>query len=325
MSQKEDNRVLDEELSKGIYVTYYDVADRLIKDPNDTVALYKCVSRLKKHISRDSKLKGVLDYKNRKNGRAGLKYKPGYENYLKYLEAKKDIEKMSGIEKRIYSTIGLDLLLDQRNTECTKIEFECVRNLKKADYVKKMATWILENKVLDITYIDKKNSEHQVVFHPQFLREYNNRWAVYGKCEEMENYPTCIRIDSIVNLSLLPKEKGIIYKEAEPHYYRDYFKDIIGFTKNKNSKVQDVYFLTNNREVHNLIKTKPFNESQEELEQWSDESQHGKFVLHIIPNIELRTKLLSYGSGITMLGNGWFQREYKEEIKKMAELYKNKE
>lgn len=325
MSQKEDNRVLDEELSKGIYVTYYDVADRLIKDPNDTVALYKCVSRLKKHISRDSRLKGVLDYKNRKNGRAGLKYKPGYEHYLKYLEAKKDIEKMSGIEKRIYSTIGLDLLLDQRNTECTKIEFECVRNLKKADYVKKMATWILENKVLDITYIDKKNSEHQVVFHPQFLREYNNRWAVYGKCEEMENYPTCIRIDSIVNLSLLPKEKGIIYKEAEPHYYRDYFKDIIGFTKNKNSKVQDVYFLTNNREVHNLIKTKPFHESQEELEQWSDESQHGKFVLHIIPNIELRTKLLSYGSGITMLGNGWFQREYKEEIKKMAELYKNKE
>ena len=325
MSQKEDNRVLDEELSKGIYVTYYDVADRLIKDPNDTVALYKCVSRLKKHISRDSRLKGVLDYKNRKNGRAGLKYKPGYENYLKYLEAKKDIEKMSGIEKRIYSTIGLDLLLDQRNTECTKIEFECVRNLKKADYVKKMATWILENKVLDITYIDKKNSEHQVVFHPQFLREYNNRWAVYGKCEEMENYPTCIRIDSIVKLSLLPKEKGIIYKEAEPHYYRDYFKNIIGFTKNKNSKVQDVYFLTNNREVHNLIKTKPFHESQEELDQWSDESQHGKFVLHIIPNIELRTKLLSYGSGITMLGNGWFQREFKEEIKKMAELYNNKE
>ena len=302
MSQKEDNRVLDEELSKGIYVTYYDVADRLIKDPNDTVALYKCVSRLKKHISRDSRLKGVLDYKNKKNGRVGLKYKPGYENYLKYLEAKKDIEKMSGIEKRIYSTIGLDLLLDQRNTECTKIEFECVRNLKKADYVKKMATWILENKVLDITYMDKKNNGHQVVFHPQFLREYNNRWAVYGKCEEMENYPTCIRIDSIVKLSLLPKEKGIIYKEAEHHYYRDYFKDIIGFTKNKNSKVQDVYFLTNNREVHNLIKTKPFHESQEELEQWSDESQHGKFVLHIIPN-----------------------SEFKEEIKKMAELYNNKE
>ena len=322
---KENKRILDEELSKGIYVTYYDSADRLIKDPSDTVALGKIIGQLKQYISRDLKDKGVVDYKNGIDGTDGLKYKPGYENYLKYLEAKKDIEKMSRIEKRTYSTIGLDLLLDQRNTECTKIEFECVRNLKKADYVKKMATWILENKVLDITYMDKKNNGHQVVFHPQFLREYNNRWAVYGKCEEMENYPTCIRIDSIVKLSLLPKEKGIIYKEAEHHYYRDYFKDIIGFTKNKNSKVQDVYFLTNNREVHNLIKTKPFHESQEELEQWSDESQHGKFVLHIIPNIELRTKLLSYGSGITMLGNGWFQREFKEEIKKMAELYNNKE
>ena len=141
--KKEDIRILDEELSKGEYVTYNVIAGRLITDPNDTVALRKCVSRLKKHISRDSRLKGVLDYKNKKNGRVGLKYKPGYENYLKYLEAKKDIEKMSGIEKIIYSTIGLDLLLDQRNTECTKIEFECVRNLKKSDYVKEMAIWIL--------------------------------------------------------------------------------------------------------------------------------------------------------------------------------------
>ena len=323
--KKEDIRILDEELSKGEYVTYNVIAGRLITDPNDTVALRKCVSRLKKHISRDSRLKGVLDYKNRKNGRAGLKYKPGYEHYLKYLEAKKDIEKMSRIEKRIYSTIGLDLLLDQRNTECTKIEFECVRNLKKADYVKEMATWILENKVLDITYMDKKNKEHKEIFHPQYLREYNNRWAVYGKCEGIEEYPTCIRIDSIVELSLLIKEEGIIYQEAERHYYRDYFKDMIGFTKNKNSKVQNVYFLTNNQEVHNLIKTKPFHESQEELEAWSNETQHGKFVLHIIPNIELRTKLLSYGSGITLEGNGWFQRGFKEEIKKMAELYKNEE
>ena len=193
------------------------------------------------------------------------------------------------------------------------------------DNVKIMATWILERNVLNITYIDKKNKEHKEIFHPQYLREYNNRWAVYGKCEGIEEYPTCIRIDSIVELSLLIKEEGIIYQEAERHYYRDYFKDMIGFTKNKNSKVQNVYFLTNNQEVHNLIKTKPFHESQEELEAWSNETQHGKFVLHIIPNIELRTKLLSYGSGITLEGNGWFQRGFKEEIKKMAELYKNEE
>ena len=322
---KENKRVLDEELSKGKYVTYRDVADLLIKDTSDVVAVEKIEGQLKAYVSRDLKHKGVLDYKNGKNEKYGVKYRQGYEHYLRYIEEKKEFEKMPRAEKRKYATIGLDLLLDQGNTEYTKIEFECVRNLEKADYVKKMATWILERNVLNITYIDKKNKEHKEIFHPQYLREYNNRWAVYGKCEGIEEYPTCIRIDSIVELSLLIKEEGIIYQEAERHYYRDYFKDMIGFTKNKNSKVQNVYFLTNNQEVHNLIKTKPFHESQEELEAWSNETQHGKFVLHIIPNIELRTKLLSYGSGITLEGNGWFQRGFKEEIKKMAELYKNEE
>ena len=323
---KENKRVLDEELSKGKYVTYRDVADLLIKDTSDVVAVEKIRGQLKAYVSRDLKHKGVLDYKNGKNEKYGVKYRQGYEHYLRYIEEKKnEFEKMPRAEKRKYATIGLDLLLDQGNTEYTKIEFECVRNLEKADYVKKMATWILERNVLNITYIDKKNKEHKEIFHPQYLREYNNRWAVYGKCEGIEEYPTCIRIDSIVELSLLIKEEGIIYQEAERHYYRDYFKDMIGFTKNKNSKVQNVYFLTNNQEVHNLIKTKPFHESQEELEAWSNETQHGKFVLHIIPNIELRTKLLSYGSGITLEGNGWFQRGFKEEIKKMAELYKNEE
>lgn len=322
---KENKRVLDEELSKGKYVTYRDVADLLIKDANDVVAAEKIIGQLKTIVSRDLKLKGVLDYKNGKDEKEGVKYKQGYEHYLRSLEEKKEFEKKSFPEKVKYATNGLELLLNQRNIEYTKIEFECVRNLRNADLVNDMATWILERNVLNITYIDKKNKEHKVVFHPQYLREYNNRWAVYGKCEAIEVYPTCIRIDSIVELSLLTKEDGIIYKEAERHYYRDYFKDMIGFTKNKNSKVQNVYFLTNNQEVHNLIKTKPFHESQEELEQWSDETQHGKFVLHIIPNIELRTKLLSYGSGITLEGNGWFQRGFKEEIKKMAELYKNEE
>lgn len=322
---KENKRVLDEELSKGKYVTYHEIADILSKDPNNIVDLEKIKGQLKAYVSRYLRFKGVLDYKNGKDEKEGVKYKQGYEHYLRFLEEKKEFEKRPRPEKRKYATIGLELLLDQGNTEYTKIEFECVRNLVKADYVKKMATWILEREVLNITYIDKKDKEHNEIFHPQYLREYNNRWAVYGKCEGKEEYPTCIRIDSIVKLSTLPKEGNNTYKDAEFHYYREYFKDMIGFTKNKNSKVQNVYFLTNNQEVHNLIKTKPFHESQEELEPWSDETQCGKFVLHIIPNIELRTKLLSYGSGITLEGNGWFQRGFKEEIKKMAELYKNEE
>ena len=103
---KENKRILDEELSKGIYVTYYDIADRLIKDPSDTVALGKIIGQLKQYISRDLKDKGVVDYKNGIDGTDGLKYKPGYENYLKYLEAKKTREIDDFCPSRVFFCIN---------------------------------------------------------------------------------------------------------------------------------------------------------------------------------------------------------------------------
>ena len=241
---------------------------------------------------------------------------------MKFLDEKEKLKSKRGNEKRSYATMGLGLLLEDSSTEINRIEFECVRNLANSSMVKDIANKILNGHVLSLTYRTNKGEKQKVVFHPQYLKEYNNRWAVYGKCEENENYPTCIKIDSIVKYYKLNDKE---YCEPVHDFYRNYFKDFIGFTRKRNGKVQDIYIRTNDKLVHDLIKTKPFHESQEELEQWSDESQQGKFVLHIIPNIELRTKLLSYGSGITMLGNGWFQREFKEEIKKMAELYNNKD
>ena len=312
--------VLDEILSSGQYVKYIEVADAFLTDKADMMEQDRIINALKQIVRRN--LKNALDYKNGKNARDGFKYKNDYKHYLKFLDEKEKLKSKTGNEKRSYATMGLELLLDDSSTEVNRIEFECVRNLANSSMVKDIANQILNGHVLSLTYRTNKGEEQTVTFHPQYLKEYNNRWAVYGKCEENENYPTCIKIDSIVKYYKLNDKE---YCEPVNDFYRNYFKDFIGFTRKRNGKVQDIYIRTNDKLVHDLIKTKPFHESQEELEQWSDESQQGKFVLHIIPNIELRTKLLSYGSGITMLGNGWFQREFKEEIKKMAELYNNKE
>lgn len=324
---KENKRVLDEELSKNKYVTYDDVASILVKDKNDDVEYTKIKRRLSKCVSRDLKPAGVLDFKNKINGNDGFKYKCGNEHYLRFLDEKKEFEKKTGIEKVKYATIGLGLLLKEESTECNLIEFECVRNLNNAEHIVDMAHYIIWKNVLQFSYVKNNSDVCKVIFHPQYLREYNNRWAVYGKCENTdEYYPKYIKIDSInfSTLRIVSEDKGIKYQEAAPHFYKDYFKDMIGF-KHYPDTAEYIYITTNTKKVHNLIKTKPFHESQGELETWSDETQHGKFVLHVIPNIELRTKLLSYGSGITLEGNGIFQREFKEEIKKMAELYKNNE
>lgn len=305
--------VLDEKLSSGNYVTYREIADALFADKANVKEQDRIVNAFKTIVRRY--LKNALDYKNGKNARDGFRYKSGSEHYLKFLDEKEKLEAKSGNEKRAYATIGLGLLLEDGGTEINKIEFECVRNLVNGTMVKEMANMILHERVLSLIYRTNKDEELKIIFHPQYLKEYNNRWAVYGKCEENKSYPTCIKIDSIVKYYRLNDKE---YSEPEHDFYRNYFKDFIGFTRKRNGKVQDIYIRTNDKLVHDLIKTKPFHESQVELQKWADEEQHGKFHLQIIPNVELKTKLLSFGAGITLEGNGWFQKDYKEEIMKMA-------
>lgn len=327
MSMKKNKIVLDEKLSYGEFVLYADIVDELLTDKSNVEERERAIDALKHIVSRDLKNADVLDYKNGKEAEDGIKYKTGCEHYLSLLDAIKTLKQKKGNEKINYATIGLGLLLNDGNTEVTKIEFECVRNLTNAKLVSMLATYILNENVLHFSYETSQKGLQEVTFHPQYLKEYNNRWAVYGKCKGENRYPTCIRIDSINygSLSSLSKDDDIKYEKAERGFYREYFKDFIGFSRKYNAEVENVYITTNDEKVHNLIKTKPFHKSQEEVEPWSEEEHHGKFLLKIIPNIELRTKLLAYGAGITLEGNGGFQQEFKNEIKKMAELYSEEE
>lgn len=327
MSMTDNEIVFDEKLSSGEFVTYREIADDLLTDKKNVAEQDRVIGALRQIVRRLRKDNDVLDYKKGKNAREGIRYKTGSEHYLSFLEATQTLKQKKGNEKINYATIGLGLLLKDENTEVTRIEFECVRNLSNAKLVSAFATYILQENVLHFSYVTPQKGLQEVTFHPQYLKEYNNRWAVYGKCEGESRYPTCIRIDSINygSLSSLSKDDDIKYVKAKRGFYREYFKDFIGFSRKYNAEVENVYITTNDEKVHNLIKTKPFHESQEEIEPWSEEEHHGKFLLKIIPNIELRTKLLAYGAGITLEGNGWFQQEFKNEIKKMAELYSKEE
>lgn len=314
---KEEINIIDQLLSGDDFVIYDEIVRGIIGSSNDNHLYKKTDEKLRKFKQRH--LADVLEYKNGSDATDGMKYKKGYENYLQYQEEEKNLKKKIGDAKSVYATRGLESLLNETSEFNFFIELECCNSLVNLPFVKRMAKAILFKWVKEVTYKTNNGEMKIVTFHPQYLKEYNNRWAVYGKCDEEPEckYPTCIRIDSIFKIV----DKMDKYLPAAPHFYQNYFKDIIGFTRSRGGKVQSIYIRTNSSYIHNLIKTKPFHPNQEELEEFSEEKGYGKFKLEIIPNTELRTKLLAYGAGITLEGNGWFQKDFKEEVRKMAELY----
>ena len=88
---------------------------------------------------------------------------------------------------------------------------------------------------------------------------------------------------------------------------------------------------TTNYKVHQLVKTKPIHESQKEIRSFEEkeseerkgkkEIQEGEFVIRVIPNIELQTRILSYGSGLYVTGRGWLQERLRKQISNMVRNY----
>lgn len=91
--------VLDEKLSSGEFVTYAEIADILHTEKNNVAERDSVINVLKQIISRQLKVCDVLDYKNGKNARDGIRYKTGCEHYLSFLEATQTLKQKKGNEK----------------------------------------------------------------------------------------------------------------------------------------------------------------------------------------------------------------------------------
>ena len=103
-------------------------------------------------------------------------------------------------------------------------------------------------------------------------------------------------MDRIEDISDAPKgERYLCDKNFRP---KEYFQDMIGVTRNMDSTIEHVIFIASETEAP-YIRTKPFHQSQRELETQADGSV--LFCIDVILNHELERDLLGYGEGITVV------------------------
>lgn len=69
-----------------------------------------------------------------------------------------------------------------------------------SDNIEPLFNAIINKQVLKIIYQDfKSNHPYDIIFHPHFLKQYNNRWFAFGK---NENPPPGLKNVEIWNLPL---------------------------------------------------------------------------------------------------------------------------
>lgn len=191
------------------------------------------------------------------------------------------------------------------------IDFGDNEMYEASDLVHQLFLHIINQQVIEITYAEgfAKNTKREI--HPYFIRQYNNRWFLFGWNKDAANDP---RIkDGILNLALdrIRKIKPVrttyrvVSVEKLREFKESYFDGIVGVTRRDASPIHLVLrfdFNTSDAQANKAalrdyyyMKTKPFSP---DLHFPSDskiqEDGFAEVWLDIIPNKELEAILLRY-------------------------------
>lgn len=243
------------------------------------------------------------------------------EDYVAFCKASAGILPSSWFSSYFENT---QLLLDtNREVEsgASHIRSSLEQNLTNIDLLPVFNKAITDRQVLRFSYQPFGQDEFELTFHPQFLKEYNGRWFVFGEANREPYQAYNVPLDRIVG-EVCPVE-GIEYIPAVKGFYQQYFKDIIGVTHEKDAKVEQVVIRTKSEYQHGLLMTKPLHHSLVETLPFGEHDGHryGEVRLTIEPNRELRGRILMYGENLEVMQPSTLREQIKEILTNQLENY----
>jgi predicted DNA-binding transcriptional regulator YafY len=174
------------------------------------------------------------------------------------------------------------------------MEFESNEFLKGIELLGPLYNAIFYKKVLKVSYQTFENdTPFDVMIHPYFLKQYNNRWFLFGYNPEKEKYDWNLAIDRIISF----KEMQHPFLENTVIDWNEYFDDIIGVTKPAGAEVEKVVLQFTGLTAK-YIETKPIHGSQKP--KWLDKNTL-EIRLKIILNYEFERFVLSYADNVKVI------------------------
>ena len=243
------------------------------------------------------------------------------EDYVAFCKASAGILPSSWFSSYFENT---QLLLDtNREVEsgASHIRSSLEQNLTNIDLLPVFHKAITDRQVLRFSYQRFGQEPFELVFHPQFLKEYNGRWFVFGEADREPYQAYNVPLDRIIGE--VNKVDDVEYIPAEKGFYQDFFKNIIGVTHEKDAKVEEVVIRTKTEYQHGLLLTKPLHHSQKETLPFGEheDGNYGEVRLTIEPNRELRGRILLYGDNLEVISPMSLREQIKEILRRQMQQY----
>lgn len=192
------------------------------------------------------------------------------------------------------------------------ISLETNIDYKGYEYITPLFNAIVNKTVLAITYAPYNKPEYVLTFHPYFLKQYNNRWFIFGYNEFNQMPQWNLALDRIQKIENFPKK----YIPDSTDWF-EFFDEIIGVSKDPNKTPEKVILLFD-KEQAPYVQTKPLHGTQKPKLQ-----PDGSLLIEIevVINYELEMRILSFGEKVKVIEPATLVNTILNRIKKQFENY----
>lgn len=194
------------------------------------------------------------------------------------------------------------------------VEFQENELLKGMHWFSPLFKYITERQVLNIGYESFNGKFHDNVIHPFFLKQYNQRWFLFGLNERYKTISN-MPLDRIKSI----QKSDMEFKENTTVDFKHYFDNVIGVTLNPKIDVELIVLHVDAEQIPYII-SKPIHKSQLIHKNYEDGS--AKISIKVAPNYELVQLLLSFGEHIKVLSPERLRSEIQHRIEKNFNNYK---
>lgn len=173
------------------------------------------------------------------------------------------------------------------------VGFEQNPYLKGLNHFTELFTAIQNKQTLIIKYKGYKQvKSSDIIFHPWFLKQYNNRWFLFGLNEQYQSLSN-LAIDRII----LIQEAKVKYRPNTEIDFDDFFEDVVGVSVEPDASTEKLIIKISN-EVWPYIESKPLHGSQKLK---SKSESNVQIELNVQVNHELIALLFSYMETIEII------------------------
>jgi len=170
--------------------------------------------------------------------------------------------------------------------------------------------YIVNKQPICVNYEPFGKTPIQISIHPYFLKQFNNRWFVFGRSAERGNVTT-LALDRIKSIE--PKHLDYV-PDTIIEDINEYLFDAIGVSGISDLHAEDIKLKFSENRFPYII-SKPLHPSMKINQSEREVS------LHVIVNKELKSLILSFGSDVEVLSPSSLREEIRDILKNTCEKY----